>query len=71
MPVFALGRAQELLLILDELWAARPELQVRGPVFVMVFVNFVRDISRPEVAASFYGWWCIMLASEVSVTFTQ
>lgn len=27
MPVFALGRAQELLLILDEYWAKHPELQ--------------------------------------------
>lgn len=26
IPVFALGRAQELLLILDEYWAAHPEL---------------------------------------------
>ena len=26
LPVFALGRAQELLLILDEYWAAHPEL---------------------------------------------
>ena len=26
VPVFALGRAQELLLILDEYWAAHPEL---------------------------------------------
>ncbi|KAG1236365.1 hypothetical protein G6F68_018865 [Rhizopus microsporus] len=26
MPVFALGRAQELLLILDEFWEAHPEL---------------------------------------------
>lgn len=27
LPVFALGRAQELLLILDEFWEANPELQ--------------------------------------------
>lgn len=27
MPVFALGRAQELLLILDEFWEANPDLQ--------------------------------------------
>ena len=26
IPVFALGRAQELLLILDEYWAANPSL---------------------------------------------
>ena len=26
IPVFALGRAQELLLILDEYWASHPEL---------------------------------------------
>ena len=27
IPVFALGRAQELLLILDEYWEANPSLQ--------------------------------------------
>lgn len=27
IPVFALGRAQELLLILDEYWEANPQLQ--------------------------------------------
>lgn len=32
MPVFALGRAQELLLILDEYWARHPEFQ-RYPIF--------------------------------------
>jgi cleavage and polyadenylation specificity factor subunit 3 len=29
IPVFALGRAQELLLILDEHWQENKELQVR------------------------------------------
>lgn len=28
IPVFALGRAQELLLILDEYWQENPQLQV-------------------------------------------
>lgn len=32
MPVFALGRAQELLLILDDYWARHPEFQ-RIPIF--------------------------------------
>lgn len=32
MPVFALGRAQELLLILDEYWARHPEYQ-RVPIY--------------------------------------
>ncbi|KAI4242611.1 MAG: hypothetical protein LQ352_007203 [Teloschistes flavicans] len=32
MPVFALGRAQELLLILDEYWARHPEYQ-RIPIY--------------------------------------
>ncbi|KAL9085694.1 MAG: hypothetical protein Q9159_004571 [Coniocarpon cinnabarinum] len=32
LPVFALGRAQELLLILDEYWAAHPEYQ-RVPIY--------------------------------------
>jgi cleavage and polyadenylation specificity factor subunit 3 len=30
IPVFALGRAQELLLILDEYWREHPHLQVNG-----------------------------------------
>lgn len=33
IPVFALGRAQELLLILDEYWASRPELSGRVPIY--------------------------------------
>ncbi|EEP78089.1 predicted protein [Uncinocarpus reesii 1704] len=32
MPVFALGRAQELLLILDEYWSRHPDLQ-KVPIF--------------------------------------
>lgn len=32
LPVFVLGRAQELLLLLDEYWAAHPELQ-RVPIY--------------------------------------
>ncbi|KAK2751107.1 endoribonuclease ysh1 [Myotisia sp. PD_48] len=32
MPVFALGRAQELLLILDEYWSRHPELQ-KFPIY--------------------------------------
>lgn len=32
VPVFALGRAQELLLLLEEMWAASPHLQ-RIPIF--------------------------------------
>ena len=32
LPVFALGRAQELLLILDEFWEANPDLQ-KIPIF--------------------------------------
>jgi cleavage and polyadenylation specificity factor subunit 3 len=32
VPVFALGRAQELLLVLDEYWAANKELQ-RVPIY--------------------------------------
>jgi hypothetical protein len=43
IPVFALGRAQELLLILDEYWQGNPRLQVRirlaqKPFDVFVFV---------------------------------
>lgn len=35
IPVFALGRAQELLLILDEFWQQHPDLQVStGVIFL-------------------------------------
>jgi cleavage and polyadenylation specificity factor subunit 3 len=33
MPVFALGRAQELLLILNEYWAANPQLVGNVPIY--------------------------------------
>jgi cleavage and polyadenylation specificity factor subunit 3 len=33
IPVFALGRAQELLLILDEYWQSNPRLQQKVPVY--------------------------------------
>ena len=42
IPVFALGRAQELLLILDEYWAAHPELQVsRKPQIYDVLLSLL------------------------------
>ena len=51
IPVFALGRAQELLLILDEYWRAHPELHVI-PIYcefaaprVCVFKTAVSDAS--------------------------
>ena len=38
IPVFALGRAQELLLILDEFWQQHPDLQVStGVIFLKTF----------------------------------
>lgn len=45
IPVFALGRAQELLLILDEYWSSHPELK-NVPIFyastlgIFGFVDF-------------------------------
>ena len=40
IPVFALGRAQELLLILDEFWQQHPDLQVStGVIFLKNFLT--------------------------------
>ena len=62
IPVFALGRAQELLLILDEYWQARPELH-RVPVYYasslakkcmtvyQTYVNMMNDNIRKQVSA--------------------
>ena len=49
IPVFALGRAQELLLILNEYWAAHPELVsgcnvlflVLRVIFFLIFIPFI------------------------------
>ena len=38
IPVFALGRAQELLLILDEHWQESPELQV-SIIMILIIVR--------------------------------
>lgn len=54
IPVFALGRAQELLLILDEYWEAHPELQ-EIPIYyasslakkcMAVYQTFVSGMNR-------------------------
>lgn len=61
IPVFALGRAQELLLILDEYWQARPELH-RVPVYYasslakkcmaiyQTYVNMMNDNIKGQVS---------------------
>lgn len=63
IPVFALGRAQELLLILDEYWQAHPELQTI-PVYYasalakkcmavyQTYVNMMNDRIRRQIAIS-------------------
>ena len=43
LPVFALGRAQELLLILDEYWQAHPELH-NIPIYYASSVNIFIQI---------------------------
>ncbi|CAG8745367.1 19679_t:CDS:2, partial [Racocetra fulgida] len=48
MPVFALGRAQELLLILDEYWEAHPELE-------SVPIYYASSLAKK--------WPCVMMAS--------
>lgn len=61
IPVFALGRAQELLLILDEYWQANPELQ-EIPVYYasalakkcmtvyQTYVNMMNDRIRRQIS---------------------
>ncbi|GAA5999893.1 hypothetical protein JCM10207_005959 [Rhodosporidiobolus poonsookiae] len=60
LPVFALGRAQELLLILDEYWAEHPELQHIPIYFVSslavkcmeVYKQYIHTMS-PNVRSKF------------------
>ncbi|GJN90878.1 hypothetical protein Rhopal_003892-T1 [Rhodotorula paludigena] len=60
LPVFALGRAQELLLLLDEYWAEHPELQHIPIYFVSslaikcmdVYGQYIHTMS-PNVRAKF------------------
>jgi len=63
IPVFALGRAQELLLILDEYWSAHPEL-AEVPIFYasslakkcmavyQTFVNSMNERIRRQIAVN-------------------
>ncbi|CAL8088600.1 unnamed protein product [Orchesella dallaii] len=63
IPVFALGRAQELLLILDEYWALHPELH-EIPIYYasslakkcmsvyQTYVNFMNERIRRQIAVS-------------------
>ncbi|KAK3338647.1 beta-lactamase-like protein [Lasiosphaeria hispida] len=60
MPVFALGRAQELLLILDEYWGKAlgvPECRKRGSLGFQVY-SLAQDIDRFDDVGG-----CVMLAS--------
>jgi cleavage and polyadenylation specificity factor subunit 3 len=67
MPVFALGRAQELLLILDEYWQAHPELhgvpiyyasqlaqraQVIYQSYIYMMNQHIRDQSRSTIRSN-------------------
>ena len=63
LPVFALGRAQELLLILDEYWQAHPELH-RVPIYYasalakrcltiyQTYVNMMNERIRRQISIS-------------------
>lgn len=62
IPVFALGRAQELLLILDEYWQTHPELQAI-PVFyasklaskaLRVYQTFVNMMNVSDLTLTHY-----------------
>jgi len=52
LPVFALGRAQELLLILDEYWAEHPELQHIPIYYISSLAIKCMDVYRQCVARS-------------------
>merc|ERR1719412_1876159 len=63
IPVFALGRAQELLLILDEYWAAHPELHEipiyyasslakKSMAVYQTFVNAMNEKIRMQIAVN-------------------
>ncbi|BGP02412.1 Endoribonuclease YSH1 [Rhodotorula toruloides ATCC 204091] len=49
LPVFALGRAQELLLILDEYWAEHPELQHIPIYYVSSLAIKCMDVYRQYI----------------------
>ncbi|KAH8929232.1 Metallo-hydrolase/oxidoreductase [Atractiella rhizophila] len=60
MPVFALGRAQELFLVLDEYWTSHPELQ-HIPIYIIsslaskslkVYQKFIHTMT-PSIRARF------------------
>lgn len=63
IPVFALGRAQELLLILDEFWSQNPELQ-EIPIYYasslakkcmavyQTYINAMNDKIRRQIAVN-------------------
>ena len=51
IPVFALGRAQELLLILEELWAAKPDLQKVPIYFSSKLAARSLDVYRTYIAS--------------------
>lgn len=48
IPVFALGRAQELLLLLDELWQRSPKLQSTVPIY------YASKLANKVISCSFY-----------------
>ncbi|GAA6041172.1 hypothetical protein JCM8097_004151 [Rhodosporidiobolus ruineniae] len=49
LPVFALGRAQEILLILDEYWAEHPELQHVPIYFISSLAIKCMDVYRQYI----------------------
>ncbi|GAA5989011.1 hypothetical protein JCM5350_001749 [Sporobolomyces pararoseus] len=49
LPVFALGRAQELLLILDEYWAEHPELQHVPIYYISSLAMKCMDVYRQYI----------------------
>ena len=51
IPVFAVGRAQELLLILDEHWASKPDLQGIPIFFSSKLASRSMDVYRAYVSA--------------------
>ncbi|GMM30105.1 cleavage polyadenylation factor subunit [Martiniozyma asiatica (nom. inval.)] len=62
LPVFALGRAQEILLILDEYWEAHPELQ-KYPIY------YASDLAKKCMAV--YQRYIYMMNNQIKKKFSE
>ncbi|RIA94472.1 beta-lactamase-like protein [Glomus cerebriforme] len=72
IPVFALGRAQELLLILEEYWKAHPELESVCKQFAVNNPFIFNHISNLKNMEDFDDIGpCVMMASPATLQLTS